>query len=128
MEIRKRYRRQEKAAAPAAAGRAAVRIPVIAWAVWLMLVASGIAAVWLQASGAGLTWVVVVAVGLDVVDLLLLFSLKVADQWEKAVVLRIGRFSGLRGPGFFINLPVLDAIPMWIDHRSWSRPSVPKRR
>ena len=47
----------------------------------------------------------------------LLLALKVADQWEKAVVLRVGRFRGLRGPGIFWIVPVVDRIPMWIDHR-----------
>jgi regulator of protease activity HflC (stomatin/prohibitin superfamily) len=47
----------------------------------------------------------------------MLFSIKVADQWEKAVVLRVGRFTGLRGPGMFWVIPVIDRIPVWIDHR-----------
>jgi regulator of protease activity HflC (stomatin/prohibitin superfamily) len=41
----------------------------------------------------------------------------VADQWEKAVLLRFGRFTGLRGPGIFWIIPIVDAIPVWIDHR-----------
>jgi regulator of protease activity HflC (stomatin/prohibitin superfamily) len=41
----------------------------------------------------------------------------VADQWEKAVVLRFGRFVGLRGPGMFTILPVIERLPIWIDHR-----------
>ena len=51
------------------------------------------------------------------VSLYLLLSVKVAQQWEKAVVLRLGRFQGLKGPGLFWIVPVLDATPMWIDHR-----------
>ena len=47
----------------------------------------------------------------------LLFALKVAQQWEKAVVLRLGKFRGLRGPGFFWIVPVVDTTPIWIDHR-----------
>lgn len=46
-----------------------------------------------------------------------LFAIKVARQWEKAVVLRLGKFRGLRGPGLFWIVPVLDSIPNWIDHR-----------
>ena len=46
-----------------------------------------------------------------------LFALKVASQWEKAVVLRLGRFHGLRGPGVFWIIPIVDTIPSWIDHR-----------
>jgi regulator of protease activity HflC (stomatin/prohibitin superfamily) len=46
-----------------------------------------------------------------------LFALRMANEWEKAVVLRAGKFRGLRGPGLFWVVPVLDAIPVWIDHR-----------
>ncbi len=60
--------------------------------------------------------------GLFVVVMLLLgtiilFALKVANQWEKAVVLRLGRFHGLRGPGLFWIFPIIDTTPLWIDHR-----------
>jgi regulator of protease activity HflC (stomatin/prohibitin superfamily) len=48
---------------------------------------------------------------------LLMFSLKIAQQWEKAVVLRLGKFHGLRGPGAFWILPLVDTIANWIDHR-----------
>jgi regulator of protease activity HflC (stomatin/prohibitin superfamily) len=44
-------------------------------------------------------------------------ALKVAAQWEKAVVLRVGRFQGLRGPGLFFIVPVVDSIVYWIDTR-----------
>jgi regulator of protease activity HflC (stomatin/prohibitin superfamily) len=46
-----------------------------------------------------------------------LFAIKVAQQWEKAVVLRLGKFRGLRGPGMFWIVPILDSTPAWIDHR-----------
>lgn len=46
-----------------------------------------------------------------------LFALKVASQWEKAIVLRLGKFQGLRGPGMFWIVPIVDTIPTWIDHR-----------
>lgn len=44
-------------------------------------------------------------------------SLKVADQWDKAVVLRMGRFRALRGPGLFFIIPIVDSIVYWIDTR-----------
>jgi regulator of protease activity HflC (stomatin/prohibitin superfamily) len=47
----------------------------------------------------------------------ILFALKVAQQWEKAVVLRLGNFHGLRGPGLFWMLPIIDSTTTWIDHR-----------
>ena len=46
-----------------------------------------------------------------------LFALKVASQWEKAVVLRLGKFKKLAGPGAFWIFPIMDNIPTWIDHR-----------
>lgn len=42
---------------------------------------------------------------------------KVADQWNRAVVLRLGRFHRLRGPGLFFIIPIVDGIPYWIDIR-----------
>jgi regulator of protease activity HflC (stomatin/prohibitin superfamily) len=51
------------------------------------------------------------------VGVYVLFALKVASQWEKAIVLRLGRFHGLKGPGWFWVIPVIDNVAMWIDHR-----------
>jgi len=45
-------------------------------------------------------------------------SIKVADQWEKAVVLRLGKFKSLKGPGLFIIVPVVDRITSYIDQRT----------
>jgi len=44
-------------------------------------------------------------------------SPKIARQWERAVVLRLGRFVGLRGPGLFLILPFVDTISTWVDQR-----------
>jgi len=63
-------------------------------------------------------WLIGVALlGLNLIGLSILFALKIANQWEKAVVLRFGKFRGLRGPGLFWIVPVVDNIPIWIDHR-----------
>lgn len=48
---------------------------------------------------------------------LIAWSTKVATQWNRAVVLRLGRFHSLRGPGIFFIIPVIDSIPYWIDIR-----------
>ncbi|WP_082122640.1 slipin family protein [Methanoculleus sediminis] len=45
-------------------------------------------------------------------------SVQIADQWEKALVLRLGRFSGLRGPGVFAIVPLIDTVAYWIDLRT----------
>ena len=52
-----------------------------------------------------------------VIALIVACSIKIADQWEKAVVLRLGGFHSLRGPGLFFIVPVIDTIPYWIDIR-----------
>jgi regulator of protease activity HflC (stomatin/prohibitin superfamily) len=49
--------------------------------------------------------------------LLLAQSPKIARQWERAVVLRLGKFIGLRGPGLFWVIPFVDNISSWIDQR-----------
>jgi len=46
-----------------------------------------------------------------------LFALKVASQWEKVIVLRLGKFHGSKGPGVFWVIPIIDTAVMWIDHR-----------
>jgi regulator of protease activity HflC (stomatin/prohibitin superfamily) len=52
-----------------------------------------------------------------IVAMLVSSSIKVADNWEKAVVLRLGKYRALQGPGLFFIIPVVDAIPYWIDIR-----------
>ena len=47
----------------------------------------------------------------------ILFALKIASQWEKAVLLRLGKFKGLKGPGLFWIIPGIDAVSTWVDHR-----------
>jgi regulator of protease activity HflC (stomatin/prohibitin superfamily) len=44
-------------------------------------------------------------------------AIQVADQWSRAVVLRLGKFHSLRGPGLFLIIPLIDTIPYWIDTR-----------
>ncbi|MGB2622715.1 MAG: slipin family protein [Candidatus Acidiferrum sp.] len=44
-------------------------------------------------------------------------AIQVADQWSKAVVLRLGKFRSLQGPGLFLIIPLIDTIPYWLDIR-----------
>ncbi|HEY4085364.1 MAG TPA: slipin family protein [Bryobacteraceae bacterium] len=46
-----------------------------------------------------------------------LFSIKVADQWDKVAVLRLGRYAGLRGPGLFFVFPIVDQLSRAVDQR-----------
>jgi len=52
-----------------------------------------------------------------VVAMLASSAVRVADQWDRAVILRLGRFHALKGPGLFFIIPVIDNIPYWIDIR-----------
>src|SRR4030065_1481180 len=65
-----------------------------------------------------------VAIGAAVCALavLLLISLRVARQWQKAVILRLGRYEGLKGPGWFYIIPFIDTVPYWIDLRTVTTP------
>ena len=44
-------------------------------------------------------------------------SIKVASQWDRVIVLRLGHFHSLRGPGLFFIIPIVDTTPFWIDIR-----------
>ena|SRR5690242_8113763 len=44
------------------------------------------------------------------IGLYLMFAIQVAKQWEKAAVLRLGRYRGLRGPGPFLIVPIIDSV------------------
>src|SRR4029450_6119374 len=52
-----------------------------------------------------------------ILGLLLAQAPKVAKQWEKAVVLKLGRYDGIRGPGLFWIVPLIDTVSSWIDQR-----------
>jgi regulator of protease activity HflC (stomatin/prohibitin superfamily) len=52
-----------------------------------------------------------------VIGLYFLLSIKVADQWEKAAVLRFGKYRGMRGPGLFFVIPVVEKISRYVDQR-----------
>jgi len=56
-------------------------------------------------------------IGAAIVGLYLLFAIKVAAQWQKAAVLRFGKYMGLRGPGLFFIIPVVDSVSTYVDQR-----------
>jgi regulator of protease activity HflC (stomatin/prohibitin superfamily) len=60
---------------------------------------------------------IVIGAGAFLLALLVSSSIKIADPWDKAIVLRLGHFQSLRGPGLFLIVPILDTIPYWIDTR-----------
>ena len=58
-----------------------------------------------------------VTVILMIVSVLFSASIRIAEQWERAVVLRLGKFNGLKGPDPFLIIPVIDTVSMYIDQR-----------
>ena len=59
-------------------------------------------------------WITVV---LALIGIFLGYSIKMAQQWEKAVILRLGRLHAIKGPGLFILVPIIDVVTVWIDQR-----------
>ena len=59
-------------------------------------------------------WIAVIAF---IIAFFVSLSIKVADQWERVVILRLGKFLSLKGPGLFLIIPVIDTVPYWIDTR-----------
>ena len=52
-----------------------------------------------------------------IVSFLIGSSIQIADQWEKAIVLRMGKYKGLKGPGLFFIIPIIDKLSLFIDQR-----------
>jgi regulator of protease activity HflC (stomatin/prohibitin superfamily) len=98
-------------ARPEPAGDRVLRLNVVAIAMLLASVAIGIA-LWMG-TGNPIPVAAVVLIGV-----VLMQAPRIAQQWERAVVLRLGRFVGLRGPGLFWILPFVDTVSSWIDQRT----------
>lgn len=60
---------------------------------------------------------VIIAALAFVLALLVSSAIRIANPWEKSVVLRLGKFHSLKGPGLFLIIPIIDTIPYWIDTR-----------
>lgn len=58
-----------------------------------------------------------ILISLLIISVLLASSIHIADQWDKAVVLRMGKYKGLKGPGLFLIIPIIDRIDSYIDQR-----------
>jgi regulator of protease activity HflC (stomatin/prohibitin superfamily) len=81
----------------------------------LVLAAAALSA-WLAYDGGSRSgyWI---AGGLAVLAFLIPQSIMVADQWERAVVLRLGKLTAIRGPGMFAIVPFIDNVASWLDQR-----------
>ena len=87
---------------------------------WINVVAVAILLVWCAIAlwGWEATANPAAPVAAVLIGLALMQSPRVAHQWERAVVLRLGRFVGLRGPGLFWIVPFLDRVSAWVDQRT----------
>jgi regulator of protease activity HflC (stomatin/prohibitin superfamily) len=95
-----------------------VRINGVAGLIFaFFIVLAGVGAPLLGFWGLHLVWVVIYSVTVSLLGIYFLFAVKIASQWEKAIVLRVGKFRGLSGPGLFWIIPIVDTVPEWIDHR-----------
>ena len=81
-------------------------------AVLMMLGGAGVAALF-KGQPAGLA----VAIAMFVIAVFIPQSLMMANQWERAVVLRLGRLQGIKGPGLFVIIPIIDQVTAWLDQR-----------
>jgi regulator of protease activity HflC (stomatin/prohibitin superfamily) len=95
-----------------------IRINGIAVMLWLLMILIGIGGIFLLDSyDVSTTWIIVWVAAFTLLGFYFLFAIKIAKQWEKAVLLHLGKFKGLRGPGLFWITPGMDITSSWIDHR-----------
>ena len=83
----------------------------------IFLLISTLGTTWMAVSGFSVLTIVSFSFVTLLIAIYLLLAIKVANQWEKAVVLRFGKFRGLKGPGIFWLIPIADTVADWIDHR-----------
>ena len=96
--------------------RDTVRFNSLSITLFIVFFALGIGGViWMDDNDMATLWMIVWGTIMGVLALFFLTSLKIANQWEKVVLLRMGKFHGLRGPGLFWIRPLVDTTPSWID-------------
>ncbi|MBI4051973.1 MAG: slipin family protein [Elusimicrobia bacterium] len=88
--------------------------PVTAVVFVVMMTAGGFLGVKLENPALG--------VAVSALAVLFVLAIRVARQWQKAVILRLGKYLDLKGPGVFGVIPFVDTIPYWIDLRTITTP------
>jgi regulator of protease activity HflC (stomatin/prohibitin superfamily) len=83
----------------------------------ILMIAAVIAAIIMDNLGYPDETILYVVVPVMLLALYFMFAIKIAQQWEKAVVLRMGKIRGLKGPGLFWIIPIMDSVTSWIDQR-----------
>jgi regulator of protease activity HflC (stomatin/prohibitin superfamily) len=87
-----------------------VHLNIVSVLVLIALIAAGVAVSVAQQSPHG------IIIGV-IAGFVLMLSPRVARQWERGVILRLGKYNGLRGPGLFWVIPLIDTVSSWIDQR-----------
>jgi regulator of protease activity HflC (stomatin/prohibitin superfamily) len=85
--------------------------------IFVVIFGIGLALAYSQYASSNTTQSEIITVTAFLVALGISSAIRIADPWDKAVVLRLGKFRTLRGPGIFLIIPIIDTIPYWIDTR-----------
>jgi regulator of protease activity HflC (stomatin/prohibitin superfamily) len=83
----------------------------------LVIIAVGASFAYGRYASGGNTQAFVIVAATIVIAVFAGLAIQVADQWDRAVILRLGKFHELKGPGLFFIIPIMDEIPYWIDTR-----------
>jgi regulator of protease activity HflC (stomatin/prohibitin superfamily) len=85
--------------------------------IFIIIMAIGLA--WARSvySATNITETAIIAGSAFIIALIISSAIKIADPWDRAVILRLGQFKSLKGPGLFFIIPIIDNIPYWIDTR-----------
>jgi regulator of protease activity HflC (stomatin/prohibitin superfamily) len=85
--------------------------------IFVVIIGIGLAVAYAGYSNSAYRLSLAIAVGALVIAVVASYSIKIADQWNRVVVLRLGRFRSLEGPGLFFIVPIIETVPYWIDTR-----------
>ncbi len=85
--------------------------------IFVVIAGIGLAFAYFRYDSAAYGESLLIAVVAFVIATVVSYSIKVADQWNRVVVLRLGRFRSLEGPGLFFIIPIIETVPYWIDTR-----------
>jgi regulator of protease activity HflC (stomatin/prohibitin superfamily) len=95
-----------------------LRISGVGWFLFIVILVMAIGGtILMDENGISQTIQVTYLVIMILLAIYILMAVKVASQWEKAVVLHFGKFHSLKGPGMFLIIPIVENVVNWIDHR-----------
>jgi regulator of protease activity HflC (stomatin/prohibitin superfamily) len=85
--------------------------------IFVVVFGAGMAILYAASGFSNILFTRIIAGVVFLLALIISSAVKIADPWDKAIVLRLGQFHSLKGPGLFFIIPILDTIPYWIDTR-----------